>query len=538
MGLAALKLNDISINPQMDEMGRNILAEIENNKYKYFRPNGAVEKYIRAVGELTNKRIFLFSAANGVGKTSGVINILANIFWESGNKFFKFERYKKWPYPKEFWYCSEHSTLKETVVSEIEKWFPAGRYDLKKSQGYPIDLTTDTGYHVAFKRYDQEASKWESATLGCVVFDEPPRTEKQYTAGITRTRLGGILLMPMTPLFKAGFVKDRIVDDNEDAYVQFADVWENSKSKGVRGILKDEDIEFMIRNYDDEEKEARVYGKFMFLAGLVFKEFTRGVHVISIDEVEKMWTPSVFGEFESWPKIMLIDPHDRRADMVGYAAVAPDNSYIIYDEYPDENVFKLKSRRHDIKQTLYECFQKEKGYTEKEWKGLHRSGKRLEIFKRVMDRWKGAQNVADMNISTIELYQRRSKEIGNPVSFELSFDDNRAPAHKPIHELLNFKIENDAIVQRPRLYILRDCENFIYAFEHYSYDDPAEKTAERKELSEKVQSRFKCPIDLLRYLTALNIDFSNAMERVKMNRNGDGYDRKKGNRFGSDGWMA
>jgi len=508
---------------------RLLLAEYEMNAYKYFIPNGAVEQYIRAVGDMLDKRIFLFSAANAVGKTSGVINILANIIFENKNKYFKYPRFESWDLPKRFWYISEHTTLKETVATELEKWLPFGRYTLTKSQGYPVSLTSDTGWTGEFKRYDQEAAKFESATLGIIIFDEPS-PEAIYNACISRLRLGGIILMPMTPLFKAAFVKDKIVDGNPHAYVQYADMEENCKEHGRRGILEHETIEFMADQMEEEEKEARLHGKFMFLAGLVFKEFNRAVHVISVDQIERIWIPSVYGKFEDWPKVMVIDPHDRRADAIVWAALTPDGSWIVFDEYPDQDFYLIKSRTDNINQTLEKCRSKEAGRTQKEWKALAGT-EPLKIMRRIMDRRKGAQNVSDAGLTLKDLYVTRSKEMGWPQSIETSYDDHNKLDHKQIHDALRYEQTEQGLTVRPKLYVLRDCRNTIYCFEHYSWDDWSGKTADKRGLKEQVKDKYKDYIDDVRYLLGENIKY----ERV-ISREVDGRDRFRNTE--QRGWMA
>jgi phage terminase large subunit-like protein len=511
---------------------RELLFDIEKRAYKHFIPNGAVAEYIRAVGSMMDKRVFLFASANAVGKTAGVINILANIIFPNKSKWFDYPRFNDWQFPRKFWYVSEHTTLKETVGPEIEKWWPAGEYYLNKASGYPIHVETGTGWVGDFKRYDQDVSKFESATLGCVVFDEPP-PEAIYNACISRLRMGGIILMPMTPLFKAAFVKDRIVENNDYAYVQVADIEENCKEHGVRGILDHSTIEWMASQMEDEEKEARLHGKFMYLSGLVFKEFEKAAHVISVDQIERLWIPSVFGKFEDWPKVMVIDPHDRRSDAIFWAALAPDGTWIVYDEYPDKDFYSIKSREHDIQQTMEQVRKKEAGETDKEWKALHQSGKALKIYRRVIDRRKGAQNVSDLNLNVADVYMQRAREIGYPLTIKLSYDDGNKLDHKIVHEALRFERDETGMIRRPKLVILRDCKNTIHCFQHYSWDDWEGKAGEKKGLKEQVRDAYKDYIDLTRYLLGEQLRY----ERIGVRR--EERKEERGYRVGAENnWLA
>jgi len=495
---------------------RLLLAEYERNRYKYYIPNFSGEAFIRELGEAT-KRIYLLMAANGFGKTSLAVVILANIFWENKNQFFRYKLFDKWELPKNIWYVSKHTTLKNAVSPEIKKWFPEGRYELREREGYPVQLTTDTGFQVDFLRYDQDIDSFESATVGLVAMDEPC-IERIFNAAISRLRMGGVVLWAMTPLLKAGFVKDRIIEGNDYAYVHTADVWENSIER--RGVLTKENIDFMISQMSPEEREARAYGKLMVLAGLVLKMFNRKIHTIAVEDVERLFIPQVFGHFEEWPRVMVIDPHDRKPDCVIWAALAPDGTWIVYDEYPDQDFWEIRSRTDDIKQVLRKCFDKENGVTVKEWKALLKSGKPSKIMRRVMDRRKGAQNVSDAGQTLRDTYQLRAKEIGNPISMELSFDDHNKIDHTPIYDVLNYQKSDDGIMLvRPKLLIMRDCKNTIKAFEHYSWDDWNANEDDKKPLREQVQQKYKHPIDCIRYLLGENIQY----QRVTPRRENRGY---------------
>jgi hypothetical protein len=506
---------------------RLLLAEYECNRYKYFIPSFDAERFARKFGA-AEKRIYLLMAGNGYSKTSLAINIVANIIWPTKNRYIQGRIFEQWDYPKNFWYLSKHTTLKNAVNPEIKKWFPKNRYNLTEREGYPIHLETDVGFTIDFLRYDQNIDSFESATVGLIIKDEPC-IEKIYNACISRLRMGGLLLWIMTPLLKAGFVKNRILEGNEYACVHTGSVWDNSIKN--RGVLKESDIEFMISQYSPEERDARVDGKLMLLVGLVFKEFDRNRNVIKIEDIERLFIPQVFGKFEEWPKVMVIDPHDRKADFIFWAAMAPDGTWIIYDEHPDKDFWEIRSRDDDIKQTLRKCIAKESGNTVKQWKALS-GGNPQKIYRRIMDRRKGAQNVSDAGQNLRDLYIIRSKEIGQPMSIELSFDDQNKIDHKPIAEMIKSEISEDGfMIKRPKLLILSDCTNTIKGFENYSWDDWNAHDDDKKPLREQVVQKYKHPIDCVRYLVGENIKYEHVVSREVDNRDRFRNTEKRG-------WMA
>jgi len=107
----------------------------ENERFRFFKPNGAQKKFIDIVGAGTNHTC-IFSAANSVGKTSLVVNILANIIWpEAKIGGFEGEIFKNWKFPKRVRYITDPKLVEEIgpFNSEIEKWFPRGKYEAIKA---------------------------------------------------------------------------------------------------------------------------------------------------------------------------------------------------------------------------------------------------------------------------------------------------------------------------------------------------------------------------------------------------------------------
>ncbi len=77
------------------------------------------------------KFISLFIGGNGTGKTSAGANIVANICYGPQNKFFDYELFKNWPYLKKGRIISDPTTLKEKIIPELKKWFPANESERK-----------------------------------------------------------------------------------------------------------------------------------------------------------------------------------------------------------------------------------------------------------------------------------------------------------------------------------------------------------------------------------------------------------------------
>lgn len=218
---------------------------------KYFIPNGAIEKLIAEVGQENGKWVYVLAASNSLGKTAAAIAMLGACIWGPPNKYFEYPRFQKWKFPKKFWYMSELSTLKEFVCgsgidgdsSEIMKWFPEGRFSMAKNgKDYYSSLTTDNGWLGTFKTYDMDAKMFESDKIGVGIFDEPP-PKQLYNAVLSRLTLGGIIIMPMTPLYSSAWVKDDLVDHagepGSPVYVLEGDVEQNCFAENTEYLTRD-----------------------------------------------------------------------------------------------------------------------------------------------------------------------------------------------------------------------------------------------------------------------------------------------------------
>jgi len=114
--------------------------------------------------------------------------------------------------------------------------------------------------------------------------------------------------------------------------------------------IDNDEVDMIKRGLSEGQIEAKIYGKFVQMSGLIYREYNKDTHTID----GKFLLPS------HWPRICSIDPHPRKTTAVLYMAVAPQSEfkaqltkqelevpegisgdyqdiYIIYDEiYPEK----------------------------------------------------------------------------------------------------------------------------------------------------------------------------------------------------------
>lgn len=464
-----------------------LIQSYESAPYKFFTPNGKIEQFIKAVGEApkTGKRILFLSAGNGVGKTAALINILANIFFETNERWFNYPLYtERWKLPKTFWFITKDSTLQETIEPEIIKWFPPNRYSTSnKGKNHIYELKTDTGFNVFFKTIDQDPDTFESATLGCITLDEPP-PEHIYKACVSRLRAGGYIITGLTPLHKAAWMLDKLILNHkiqEHLFLLYGEIWDNSIKKGIRGRLTENNINFMISQWDAEEIDARTKGLFTHLKGLVYKDY--------IDSEPYLIDDFDYSDKTQYQVICVIDPHDRRYPAIGWYAIDRAGQYYIVHEWP--NLQEFNGRYYD-----------DLGDTRYTFKEITAVIKRVEeenkmnVVWRKIDPNKGKTPYGNTGLTVQEEFEVEG------MYFDADVNDDRAVGHNIVRDLL--KVGN---FNKPRLQVCKSCNNHRWSFMRYMYDDYTGKRAYKKSASEDVLDKGKDFMDIIRYFAVGNHGF-------------------------------
>lgn len=310
--------------------------------------------------------------------------------------------------------------------------------------------------------YEQDPKEFEGVTLGWAWFDEPP-PDAILKATIARMRRGGVIIITATPIsgsahlydmFAKGEVEVEVaVREGEDpvkimrsVYHTTADVESACKQHGIRGHLEHQHILQMIAEYPEDEMQARAYGKFHHLIGLVFKRFSRKVHTIKPFRMKH----SDYCVYE------YLDPHPRNPDATLWIAVDRKGTKYIIDElwYKPEDTADLAQR-------------------------ILNKASQYRVMGRWIDPWAFNRDQHTENEPNL------SDKLAEQGLVYLPAPKQRTAADKRIEQALNYIEANGQMIKPPELYIFENCQRTIFEFEHYRWDEWTGKIADKKNRKEK-----------------------------------------------------
>lgn len=229
-------------------------------------------------------RTRLYIGGNRSGKTVG--GIIEDILWLTGKHPFR-----KTPLPPisgRIVSVDFLNGIARTIIPQLSQWLPAselkgGSWDTAYNKELRT-LTLDNGSFVEFMSYDQDLDKFSGTSRHFIHFDEEPPKDI-YTECLLRTvDVGGSIWITMTPVEGMTWVYDDIYEPGIIHTRQSTDVITVDMTENP--YLSEGEIQSLINLLDEEDREARIHGKFVQLGGLIYKAFDPNIHVISRDRLE------------------------------------------------------------------------------------------------------------------------------------------------------------------------------------------------------------------------------------------------------------
>jgi phage terminase large subunit-like protein len=228
--------------------------------------------------------------------------------------------------------CQDFQThAKDIIVPKIEEWFPPSLWKKapEKNQAQtPVKYFLKNGSTIDIKSHDQDIKVFEGSDYDWVWFDEPPPRAifQALWRGLTDRR--GICFITGTPITEpwlADLYAKAKAEDNKGMYwAEFMDIEQNARNigegdekEGHRRIK-----EFLDAIDDPDERETRKTGKLLHMRGLVFKGWSRPLHLIK-----------PFKWPARWPILASLDPHPRKDWALSFLGLTPSDNKILLSSY-------------------------------------------------------------------------------------------------------------------------------------------------------------------------------------------------------------
>ena len=197
----------------------------------------------------------------------------------------------------------------------------------KNPQGIVTYIRFKNGSEIFLQSYDQELTLFESSDFDWAHFDEPPPRAIWVAVSRGLTDRNGPCWLTMTPISEP-WIYDELYS-RKDVFVIYGDIEDN-----LGFGLSREGIDNFASKIRDEEKEARLHGKFFHLSGLVYKSYGP-LHRIPRERLFKN------GVSPAWSLFMHIDCHPKKPHRSVWMAIAPDQRKYVVGALQNEDYGNL-----------------------------------------------------------------------------------------------------------------------------------------------------------------------------------------------------
>lgn len=342
----------------------------------------------------------------------------------------------------------------EVIIPFLEEWLDPSLVAKKtrNTMGIPFKWELKNGSVFDILTHEQTTEQFEGWKGHIAWFDEPPPRDKYIATLRGLVDYKGRAWLTLTPLNQP-WIYDEIYTkaDGKRIFCVTMDIRENSH-------LGEDAIKEFEASLTEEEKEARLHGRFMHLTGLIYKEFDANIHICEPVRVMPTWT-----------RYFAIDPHERTPTACLWLAVDPNDNHWIYDELWLDGM--------DIEQIAHAI---------KVQEGQMRANVKL------IDPHNDKDNAVAGGFNI-------RKELMKHGVYTERANSDPALGKSRIRQALKPRYSAMLKTEVPQLRVSRSCTQTIYEFQHYLWDE-YRRNKEEFEPKERVKKRNDHFMDCLRYI--------------------------------------
>lgn len=440
---------------------------------KYWTPQEQQKEHFKAFTK--DIKIFGILGGNRSGKTEE--GVFIDVAWALGKDYFRGEPAWEWikdlpipDPPNNIWIVGlDYGVLKNVI------WWEKLRGERSHSPFLPRDpqvvtRVIDGDFQIHFsngsiitgKSADSGREKFQGASIDLVHIDEECEADVFDECYQRTVDCGGKLLLTLTPLVDiASGVRTPWVFDLHQEEIQGRKDIKFVKLSVLENpyVPAEEKVKLLEKWAGHYEEKARLYGDFIQRSGLVYNLWDKKVHTIEPKKLPR-----------EWRRLVSIDPAATGTTAALWGAVEPGtNNLYIYREYYESNKVVSEHAKNIL---------------------VRNAGDPIDIWL-IDPKW-GTQRNNETHKTGMQLY----REHGIPVRLaEVGEDYGLNASREYIAATL------DSTSRHPKLFVSRDCKNFIWEIEHYVWD--TFQRGEQKGLSkEKPLKRDDHACNAFQYLAA------------------------------------
>lgn len=342
----------------------------------------------------------------------------------------------------------------EVIIPFLEEWLDPTliKKKFRNPLGIPVKWELTNGSQFDILTHEQDTEQFEGWHGHVAWFDEPPPRDKYIATRRGLVDYNGRDWLTLTPLTQPWIYDDIYTKaDNKGTYVIVVDITDNPHiSEGA--------IKRFEQSLTEEEKEARLRGKFMHLSGLVYKEFDPNFNICEPFELKPEWT-----------RYFCIDPHPRTPTACLWLAVDQYDNHWVYDE--------LWLRDMDVEQIAH---------------AIHVQEGELKPHLRFIDPAMDKENALSGGFNI------RKELMKHGVFCQRANTDTNLGKSR-IRSALKRKYDSVLKTEVSQLMVFRTCSQTIYEFQHYIWDE-YKRNKEEHEPKETVKKKNDHFMDCLRYI--------------------------------------
>jgi len=342
----------------------------------------------------------------------------------------------------------------EVIIPFLEEWLDMSLVakKIRNPIGIPVKWIMKNGSQFDILTYEMNVEQFEGWKGHIAWFDEPPPRDKYIATLRGLVDFRGRNWLTLTPLTQPWIYDDIYTKaDGKKTFVVTVDMRDNPH------LSEDAIMDFQ-RNLTEEEKEARLHGRFLHLSGLIYKEFNPNYHICETVPVKNNWT-----------RYFCIDPHPRTPTACLWLAVDPQGQHWVYDELWLDNM--------NVEQISH---------------AIHAQEGEFQPFVRFIDPAMDKDNELAGGFNTRKEFMKYGIYAQRASTDPLLGQQRIKKALTPQFNKLNSSTE-------PTLRVSRHCTQTIYEFQHYIWEE-RKSNAEHFEKKNIPHKRYDHFMDCLRYI--------------------------------------